>query len=473
VTPGTRVAPDQGGPGRSAAIVALAALASFTANVDLSIVNLALPVIGRAFETTQTELAWTVNAYVLPYAVSILAVGRLADRFGHRTLIVAGALLFAAGSVASAVAPGYGILLAGRVLQGLGGSALLTVGLAIISASFTGAERGRALGIYFAAGASAAVVGPIVGGLLTSVGGWPAIFWSQIPLAVAVAFVARRALPAPTGGRARALDLPGLAWAGVALLGVNAGLLQSPSWGATSPAVLLAWAIAVAALAAFIRRERRAAEPAVRLSVFRSRIYVASVLVGGAVWFGILSAGIQLAIYLQSVRGLDPTGAALVLTPWPLAAALVFPRASRIVERIGPERTMVGSLVVTIVAAGLMVLFDGGTPFPLVALVALLGGVPLALGVTASTVCALAEFPPHEAGVASGVFNSLRQVGSSLGVAVPAVAFDVALAGSADGGLLSGSTAAFASRAVVFVIILALVAVIMPRRHATAVVAPA
>ena len=132
---------------------------------------------------------------------------------------------------------------------------------------------------------------------------------------------------------------------------------------------------------------------------------------------------------------------------------------------------MIGSLVVTIVAAGLMVLFDGGTPFPLVSLVAMLGGVPLDLGVTASTVCALAEFPPHEAGVASGVFNSLRQVGSSLGVAVPAVAFDVALAGSADGGLLSGSTAAFGSRAVVFVIILGLVAVIMPRRHATALAA--
>jgi len=473
VKAGPGPAPTEGAPRGPAAIVILAALASFTANVDLSIVNLALPVIGRAFETTQTELAWTVNAYVLPYAVSILAVGRLADGFGHRAVIVGGALLFAAGSVASALAPGYGILLAGRVLQGLGGSALLTVGLAMISATFSGAERGRALGIYFAAGASAAVVGPIVGGLLTSVGGWPAIFWSQIPLAVAVAVVARRALPAPSDGRSRGLDLPGLAWAGLALLGVNAALLQSPSWGATSPAVLLAWVVAVAALAAFVRRERGAPEPAVRLAVFRSRIYVASVLVGGAVWFGILSASIQLAIYLQSVRGLDATGAALVLTPWPLAAALVFPRASRIVERIGPERTMIGSLVVTIVAAGLMVPFDGGTPFPLVSVVAMLGGVPLALGVTASTVCALAEFPPHEAGVASGVFNSLRQVGSSLGVAVPAVAFDVALAGSADGGLLAGSTAAFASRAAVFVVILGLVAVIMPRRHATPLAAPA
>ena len=157
------------GPNRSVGLVLVAALASFTANLDLSIVNLALPVIGRAFGVSQSELAWTVNAYVLPYAVSILAVGRLADRFGHRSVIVWGAVLFTVGSVVSAVAPGYGVLLAGRVMQGLGGSALLTVGLAIISASFAGAERGRALGLYFASGASAAVVGPIVGGLLTSV----------------------------------------------------------------------------------------------------------------------------------------------------------------------------------------------------------------------------------------------------------------------------------------------------------------
>ena len=460
------------GPDRPVGLILVAALASFTANLDLSIVNLALPVIGRAFDVSQSELAWTVNAYVLPYAVSILAVGRLADRFGHRTVIAWGAGLFALGSVVSAVAPGYGVLLAGRVVQGLGGSALLTVGLAIISASFAGAERGRALGFYFAAGASAAVIGPIVGGLLTSVGGWPAVFWSQIPLGLAVALVARDVLPLPSGLRERGLDALGLAWGGLALLGVNVALLQSPGWGPTSVPVLAAWAVAAAALVLFVRHERTTREPAVRLAVFQSRIYVASVLVGAAVWFGILSGSVQLAIYLQTVRGLDALGAAVVLTPWPLAAALVFPRASRIVARIGPERTMITSLVVTLAAAALMIGFDGSTPFALVSFVAMLGGVPLALGVTASTVCALAEFPPEEAGVASGVFNSLRQVGSSLGVAVPAVAFDFAVAGAGQ-GVLAGSVAAFASRAATFLLVLLLVALIMPRRHAVSAASPA
>jgi EmrB/QacA subfamily drug resistance transporter len=461
-------------PARPGLLIVVAGLAAFTANLDLSIVNLALPAVGRAFGATQSELAWTVNAYVLPYAVSILAIGRLGDGLGHRRLLVAGALLFGLGSIVSAAAPTYPALLTGRVLQGLGGSALLTIGLAILSANFAGLDRGRALGFYFAAGASAAVVGPIVGGLLTAVAGWSAIFWCQIPLAAAVAVVATVVLPGREHGIRRSLDAPGLALGSIALLGVNVGLLQADRWGWTSPGVLAAGVLAALALMGFILRERVAAEPAIRLSVFRSRIYVASVFVGAAVWFGILSGTIQLATYLQTVRGLDALATALVLTPWPLAAALIFPRAGRIVARIGPERTMVGSLVACTTAAALMIAFDRNTPLPIVSLVAMLGGVPLALGVTASTICALAEFPAHEAGIASGVFNSLRQVGSSLGVAVPAAAFDLALAGRLSGSdVLAGSTWAFASRAIAFGLVLALVAAILPRGHAVAMPDPA
>ena len=452
------------GAGRPVGLILVAALAAFTANLDLSIVNLALPVIGDAFGTTQSELAWTVNAYVLPYAVSILAVGRLADRFGHRRTLAAGAWLFALGSVVAAVAPGYAVLLVGRAVQGLGGAGLLTVGLAIVSANFSGAERGRALGWYFASGATAAVVGPLVGGLLTSLVGWPGIFWSQVPLALVVVGSARAVLAAGSAGTRRSLDLPGLALGSAVLFGISTALLQANAWGSTSPAVLGAWALAIVALAAFVARERATDEPAVRLGVFRSRIFVAAALVGGAAWFGILSGSVQLAIYLQSVRGLDATGAALVLTPWPLVAGLLFPRSGAIVARIGPERVMIGSLVIAAVAAAAMTGFDRSTPFALVSLVAAIGGVPIALGVTASTMCALAEFAPSEAGIASGVFNSLRQVGSSLGVAIPAAAFDLVLAGSAGSDLLAGSVGAFASRAVVFLIVLGLAGAIMPRR---------
>ncbi len=446
------------------AIILVAVLAAFTANVDLSIVNLALPVVGRAFEVGQSELAWTVNAYVLPYAVSILAVGKLADGFGHRRVLAIGALLFLVGSLVAAGAPGYPVLLAARAIQGLGGSALLTVGLAIISANFSGAERGRALGLYFAAGASAAVVGPLIGGWLASIAGWQAIFWSQVPLAALVALAAFVLLPATARGTRRSLDVPGLVLGSVVLFAINGALLQADGWGWTSPAIIGLWVAAVAALVAFVVRERAAAEPAVRLSVFRSRVFVASALVGAAAWFGILSGSVQLAIYLQTIRGLDATRAALVLLPWPLVAGLLFPRSGAIVARLGTERVMIGSLVIAALAAALMIGFGATTPLPIVSLVAAIGGVPIALGVTASTIRALAEFPAAEAGIASAVFNSLRQVGSSLGVAIPAAVFDAAAAGSPGAGASeAGSSAAFASRAVVFVVCLVLVVAILPR----------
>ena len=456
-------------PARPAALVLVAAAGSFTANLDLAIVNLALPTIGRAFDATQSELAWAVSAYVLPYAVSILAVGRLGDGFGHRRVLLAGALLFGLGSAISAIAPGYAVLLLGRVLQGIGGSALLTIGLALISANFVGADRARGLGIYFAAGALAAVLGPVAGGLLAESVGWQGIFLSQIPLAAAVAYAARTVLDARPGGRRRSLDWPGLVLGTVLLGGINVALLQANAWGWSSAPILGAWLTALVALVAFVARERVAAEPAVSLGIFRSRVYVASALVGAAAWFAILSGSIQLAIYLQTVRGLTAVEAAFVILPWPLAAGLLFPRAGAIVARIGPERTMVASLVLSVITAAVMATFDGSTPLPLVGLVAAAHGTPIALGVVASTVCALAEFPPEQAGIASGVFNSLRQVGSALGVAIPAAVSDLVTGGTAVGASVqAGATAALASRAVVFALVLIPVIVLLAVSHRVA-----
>jgi MFS family permease len=452
------------------AVIAVTVLAAFTAQIDLSIVNLALPVIGEAFRVGQSTLAWTVNAYVLPFAVSILAVGRLGDRYGHRSVLTVGAVVFAAGALASALAPSYEALLAGRVAQGVGGAALLTIGLAVVSATFEGAARGRALGLYFAAGATAAVIGPVVGGVLTTVVGWPGMFWAQVPLALAVAIAAWTVLPAGGTGRARPLDLPGLALGTLVLLGVNGALLQADAWGWLSIGIVGGFLLAGLALVLFVVRERSTPEPAVRLEILRSRAFVASTIVGGAAWFGILSGTVQLSIYLQEVRGLTPTEAALVLTPWPLLAAVLFPRSARIVARIGATRTMLGSLALALFAALLMLAFDPTTPFVVVSAVAALGGVPIALGVVASTTTALSEFDPAEAGIAAGVFNAFRQVGSALGVAIPAAVFDLAVApGATD--LMPGSHAAFASRAVVFAI--ALAAVWLLFRRPIALAAPA
>jgi DHA2 family methylenomycin A resistance protein-like MFS transporter len=302
--------------------------------------------------------------------------------------------------------------------------------------------------------------------VLASALGWPGIFASQVPLGIVVAVLAWRLLPAPSATRRVSLDAPALVAATIALAGINVALLQGESWGWTSAGILGAWAVAVIALVAFVARERTAAEPAVRLAIFRSRGFVASALVGGAAWFGILSGSIQLAIYLQVGRGLGALEAALVLVAWPLVAALLFPRSAAIARRFGPERTMTASLVVAAIAAALMIGLDATTPLPVVSLLAALGGAPIAIAVTASTLRALADFPPGEAGVASGVFNSLRQVGASLGVAIPAAVFELV---AVSNGAAAATSAAFASRAVVFgFVLLAVVGLLGTRPRASA-----
>jgi DHA2 family methylenomycin A resistance protein-like MFS transporter len=452
---------------REALVLATASLAGSTAILDASIVNLALPAIGRAFNTSASQLAWTVNAYVLPFAVSILAVGRLGDGFGRRPVLAIGAALFALASAGAAVAPSYALLLLMRALQGLGGSALLTISLAVVSAGVEPERRPRALGIYFAAGATAGAAGPILGGALTSAFGWPGMFAAQVPLALAVLVATLMTIGSAPQGRRSSLDLPGLGLGTLVLLALNVALLQANHWGWTSTPIVAAWLAAALALVLFVLRERSAAQPAVRLAVFGNRRFVASSLVGAAAWFAVFSGTIQLAVYLQAGRHLDPFAASLVIVPWPLAALVVFLRSGAVVARFGSERTMVVALIAAAASAMVMPSFDAVTPLWFVAAVAAAGGAAIALSVTASTTCAVAEFPPAQAGVASGIFNSLRQVGSALGVAIPAAAYDAVTRGSLAGaGALRGSAWALGTRAGALVIILVLVVAILPRARA-------
>jgi EmrB/QacA subfamily drug resistance transporter len=444
-------------------VLATASLAAATAFLDTGIVNLALPALGKAFMTTASGLAWAVNAYVLPFAVSILAVGRLGDWFGRRRVLAVGAALFAVGSAGAALAPSYAVLLLMRALQGLGASALLTLSLAVVSASYDDSGRPRALGIYFAAGATAGAIGPIVGGLLTSGFGWRAMFAVQVPIALVVVVAVLLNLEAAPAGRRLHLDLAGLGLGSLVLLGINLAVLQGHAWGWASAGVRGAALVAVIALWLFVLRERSVAEPAVRLEVFRNRRFVASSLVGAAAWFGVLSGTVQLAIYLQAGRGLDPSAASLVIVAWPLAALVVFLRSGAMIARFGSERAMFGAIVVAALSAAAMPFFRADTPLVLVAAVAAVGGAAIALSVTASTVCALGEFEPAEAATASGIFNSLRQVGSALGVAIPAAMYDIGASGALTGRhALSGSAWALGSRAVVLMLVLGLLAPLLP-----------
>ena len=288
------------------------------------------------------------------------------------------------------------------------------------------------------------------------------MFWVQVPLAVGTAAAAWAILPRAAGGSRRSLDAPALALGTIVLLGINGALLQADAWGWTSVGVVGGFAVAVLALVAFVWRERTTPEPAVRLEILRSRAFVVSTLVGAAAWFGILSGSVQLAVYLQEVRGLTPTETALVLLPWPLLAALIFPRGAAIVARFGAPRMMVLSLAFALAAAVLMLAFDPTTPLLVVSAVAALGGVPDVAGRRGQHHDRAVGVRPRRRRDRRGVFNSLRQVGSALGVAIPAAAFDLAVANGAT-DLMPGSHAAFLSRVVVFALSLLAVLLLLRR----------
>jgi len=439
-------------------ILAVCWLCAFTPILDTNIVNLAIPRIGMAFGTSASELAWVVTAYVIPFAVSILAIGRLGDSLGRRRVLAAGALLFGLASLLCAVAPSYPVLIAARALQGLGGSTLITTGLGVVSATYTGPARARAIGVFFSGGFFAGVVGPVLGGVLTSLFTWRGMFAVQIPLALVVLVVAPRLLR-DQERRRRALDVPGLVAGTVMLLGVNIGLLEAHSWGWTSPAIAGAWITAVVALVLFIVREQRAAAPAVDLRVFRNRSFVAHSLAGAAMWWSLVSLGIELSIYLQNGRGLDPTQAAIVLTPWPLLGFFVVPRVGQIVARIGHRTTLLAGLVGSALGAMALVTLDGGSPYALIAAIEVPIGVVMSLVLVTSAAGAVAEFSPQDAGIAAAIFNSVRQIGTSLGVAIPAAVYDTITGGSLQGAdVVSGTRWAMAVTAVMLTAVTIVVA---------------
>ena len=443
--------------------LALAWVAGFSL-IDSSIVSLALADIARDFDRPIGELAWVSTAYLLALAASLLAAGRLSDRYGARLVLTLGSIGFLVTTAASGLAPSFELLIAARVAQGVFGGVLYTVSLAITTTVFPPERRATAISIYFTAGALGAVVGPVVGGVLTDLGGWRFVFLAQLPLPILTAIGAWLLLPAGRGIQQR-FDLPGVAAASLFVAAFVFTLLQVPD-GIGTP-VILGAIVTVAALGAFVARELRADTPAVRLAIFRNARFVVATLAGAGCWFAILAYTIYTAIYLQLGRGIGATDAGLLLLAGPLVGLLVFPFGGRIVGRLGVDRAQLLGLGLMLATALARVPWDASTTTWLIVLVNLATGLGLSIALVSSATDALSQFAPAEAGTGSALFNSLRQIGAGLGVALPAVAFELVAAGSrTPDAVLSGSTAAFIMQVAVLAIPFALVALRMVREPA-------
>jgi MFS family permease len=438
---------------RPVVVLAVICLAAFTAILDTSVVGLMLPLIGRDLHAGVAELAWVANAYVLTYAVLLASAGVLGDRFGRKRVFIIGLALFGIGSVVCALAPSIGWLLAGRVVQGAGAAAMLTLALAQISVAFP-ERRPWAMGIFVLFGSLGGVAGPLAGAALATIGGWRFIFWNLAVVAT-LAMVAAGAVLVGSRGAPRHLDLPGLSLISASLVALNLGLLEGATWGWLSLATLAAFAVAAASLASFALWERVCGEPMVRLKTFANASFLGNTLAGACGWFFALAVVIYTSIYLQSEHGLGVLAAGLVLATWGLVSAVAGLTVERAARLVGTETLLVGALAAMALVLAPWVLAASNWPVWLLVVLMALMGAPFAYVIALSAAGAFTGFAPSEAGLAAATFNTARQIGSSLGIALPAAALSTVLNGRslAPGvvGLAGALDAAFTVRVVVVV----------------------
>ena len=411
------------GPGRWVLLATV--LGSAIASIDATVVGIALPAIGRDFNSSLATLQWVVTAYTLTLAGLLLFAGALGDKYGRKRIFILGVVWFAVASLLCGIAPDAPFLIAARAVQGIG-AALLTPGsLAIIEASFAPEDRGKAIGAWSGLSGVGSAIGPFLGGWLIQAVSWRLIFVINLPLAVLVVAVSVRHVPESRDPQATGpVDFLGGALATLGLIGLTYGLIEGPTVGWTSPVPLTALIAGVALLAAFVVWEARSPAPMMPLSLFRSAQFNAANVATFAVYGALGGALFLLPIQLQQVSGYTALQAGISLLPITLIMLALSARSGALAARIGPRLQMtVGPLVI---AAGLALftrIGGSGNYLTEVLPAVLVFGFGLAINVAPLTATVLSAVPAEHAGMASAVNNDVARAASLIAVAVlPAAA---------------------------------------------------
>jgi len=401
--------------------LALLALTQFIVVLDASIVNVALPSIGRALHFSQDNLSWVVNAYTLTFGGFLLLGGRLADLLGGRRVFIGGLILFSLASLVGGLAQSDVWLIAARGVQGLGAAIISPAALSLVTTMFAeGAERNRALGVWGAVAGSGGAAGVLLGGVLTQYAGWEWVLFVNVPIGLAAAALAPRLLP-PSRERQgeRVFDVAGAftVTAGLALLVYALVDANNAGWGSTQTLGL--GAVAVGLLAAFLVIETRTRHPLMPLSIFRLRTLRGADIVGLLIGMALFAMFFFLSLYMQQVLGYDALKAGFAYLPLALNIIVSAGVASQLVTRIGFKPTLIGGLLLIVVG---LVWFaqvspTGGYVSDLL-LPSIVAAWGLGLAFVPVTIAAVTGTRPDEAGLASGLINTAQQVGGALGLAI-------------------------------------------------------
>ena len=404
-------------------VLVLASAANLMVGLDALVVSTALTEIGRELGASIEALEWTVNAYALSFAAFLLTAAVLGDRFGRRRLFVTGLVLFVAASSACALASSIGWLIAARAVQGVGAAIVMPLALAQISTAFPPERRGWALGIYSSFAGLSAVLGPIVGGVVTEGLAWRWIFWVNLPIGLVAAALAVARLR-ETFGAKEPIDLPGLLLATGGAFGLVWGLVRANAAGWGSLEILSSLAGGALLVLLLVAWELRSAQPMIPMRFFRLRAFAA----GNAAMFflngAFMSALFFMAQFQQAALGAGPLTAGLRLLPWGVAVILGARNALGFAKRFGDASVIALGLAVQ--AAGLAwiaLIADPGMAYAGMIPPMILTGAGFAVAVTIAQKAVVGAVAMPDIGKASGTLSTIRQLGGAFGVALAVVVF--------------------------------------------------
>lgn len=408
------------------AILGVLCVGLFMILLDGTIVNIAIPDVMATFETGLSGVEWVMNGYVLAFAVLLVTLGRFGDLYGRRRMFVAGMAIFTAASLACGLAPGIAWLIAFRVVQGIGGGAMMPSTLSIIASAFPPGKRGAAMGVWGGVSGLATAVGPSLGGLIVDSASWRWIFLINIPIGLIGTLLAVRIVPESRNPEAvDTLDLGGVGLFSAALFCLTFALIEGQNLGWTSPPILGLLAAAPPLFLIFAFHERRIGQPLIEFSLFRKIDFFAGNLTGLLLSAAMMGVFFTIPIFLQTVLGFSALRAGLVMSPLSVVIIFAAPLAGLLSDRLGSK---------WIVAVGMFLLafgiawMAGLTPwqdrlspdttsmdllFPF-----MVAGVGIGLAVAPVTAAVMAVAPPERTGNASGVLSTMRQVGSLMGIAI-------------------------------------------------------
>ena len=416
-------------------------LGSGMAFLDGTVVNIALPRIGAEFDASVSGLQWILDGYLLSLAALILIAGSLGDRYGRRRIYLVGVAWFGVSSVLCGVAVNTEMLVAARVLQGIGGALLTPGALAIIQSSFVRGDRARAIGAWSGLGGIAGALGPLVGGLLVQVWSWRLAFLVNVPIALLCVWFTRRYVPESCdqqlGGHP---DVFGSVLGALGLAGLTAALVEGPGRGFGDPLVFGSLVVGVVALTSFVVVQRRSRDPLVPPDLFADRTFAVANALTFVVYAALGGVMMLFVLQLQTSLGYSPTLAGVAGVPISVLMLLFSARSGKLAQRFGPRWFLVVGPMVLAAGMAMLTMVTAGVSYWLVVLPAVLVfGLGLVIVVAPVTATVLAAAADRHAGVASGVNNAIARTGGLLAVAVLPAAVGLSGAAYADPVALTSS----------------------------------